>query len=145
MLRPLRQHFPVAISRVRDPAAPITSELDAQRVFRELREAVSVLEKVSDNFAIDLVFRTAPVETEGAHLNLVNCARCTPIVSQGGQHRFYRGKYYIQATLDGYVAYEGWLDLVARSPPHSRMRHGQSPPRAERTRIELLVEGAVEW
>ena len=117
MLRPLRQHFPAAISRVRDPDAPITSELDAQKIFRELREAVSVLEKVSDNFAIDLVFRTAPVETEGAHLNLVNCARCTPIVSQGGQHHFYRGKYYIQATLDGYVAYEGWLDLVA-DPRH---------------------------
>jgi hypothetical protein len=111
-LRPLRQHFPTAISRVRDPAAPVTSELDAQRVFRELRDAVSVLEKVSDNLAIDLVFRTAPVETEGAHLNFVDCARCTPIVSQGGQHRFYRGKYYIEATLDGYVAYEGWLDLV---------------------------------
>ena len=76
-----------------------------------------MLEKVSDNLAIDLVFRTAPVETESAHLNFVNCPRCTPIVSQGGQHRFYRGKYYIQATLDGYVAYEGWLDLV-EDPRH---------------------------
>jgi hypothetical protein len=116
MLRPLRQHFPAAISRLRDPAAPVTSDQDAQRVFRELRNAVSVLEKVSDNLAIDLVFRTAPVEAEGAHLDFVNCARCTPIVSQGGQHLFYRGKYYIQATLDGYVAYEGWLDLV--EDPH---------------------------
>ena len=116
-LRPLRQHFPATISHVSDQAAPFASDLDAQRVFRELRNAVSVLEKVSDNLAIDLVFRTAPVETESAHLNFVNCPRCTPIVSQGGQHRFYRGKYYIQATLDGYVAYEGWLDLV-EDPRH---------------------------
>jgi hypothetical protein len=117
MLQPLRQHFPAAISHLADPSAQVTSELEAQRVFRELRNAVSVLDSVSDNFAIDLVFRTSPVETEGAHLNFVSCKRCTPIVSQGGQHRFYRGKYYIQATLDGYVAYEGWLDLV-EDPRH---------------------------
>ncbi len=116
-LQPLRQHFPAAIAHLTDPAAPVTSQLEAQRVFRELRDAVSVLGKVSDNLAIDLVFRTAPVETEGAHLNFVNCSRCISIVSQGGQHRFYRGKYYIQATLDGYVAYEGWLDLV-EDPRH---------------------------
>jgi hypothetical protein len=116
-LQPLRQHFPTAISHLADPTAPVTSELEAQRVFRELRNAVSVLDSVSDNLAIDLIFRSSPVETEGAHLNLVSCKRCTPIVSQGGQHRFYRGKYYIQATLDGYVAYEGWLDLV-EDPRH---------------------------
>jgi hypothetical protein len=116
-LQPLRQHFPAAISHLADPTAPITSELEAQRVFRELRSAVSVLDSVSDSLGIDLVFRTTPVETEGAHLNFISCKRCTPIVSQGGQHRFYRGKYYIQATLDGYVAYEGWLDLV-EDPQH---------------------------
>ncbi len=116
-LQPLRQHFPAAISQVADATAPVTSDLDAQRVFRNLRNAVSVLDSVSDNLAIDLVFRSSPVETESAHLNLVSCKRCTPIISQGGQHRFYRGKYYIQATLDGYVAYEGWLDLV-EDPRH---------------------------
>jgi hypothetical protein len=116
-LQPLRQHFPPEIARVADPSAPMTSEQDAQRVFRELRNAIAVLDRVSDNLGIDLVFRTAPVETEGAHLNFVACGRCTPVVSQGGQHRFYRGKYYIQATLDGYVAYEGWLDLV-NDPRH---------------------------
>jgi len=116
-LQPLRQHFPAAISRLTDPTALVTPELEAQRVFRELRNAASVLDSISDNLAIDLVFRSSPVETEGAHLNLVSCKRCTPIVSQGGQHRFYRGKYYIQATLDGYVAYEGWLDLV-EDPRH---------------------------
>jgi hypothetical protein len=116
-LQPLRQHFPAAISRLTDPTAPVISDLEAQRVFRELRNAVSVLNSISDNLGIDLVFRTSPVETEGAHLNFVSCKRCTPIVSQGGQHRFYRGKYYIQATLDGYIAYEGWLDLVA-DPNH---------------------------
>jgi len=111
-LQPLRQHFPAAISHLADPATQVTSELEAQRVFRELRNTLSVLDSVSDNLTTDLVFRTSPVETEGAHLNLVSCKRCTPIVSQGGQHRFFRGRYYIQATLDGYVAYEGWLDLV---------------------------------
>ena len=111
-LQPLRQHFPTAISHLADPTAPVTTEREAQRAFRELRTAVSVLDSVSDNLGIDLVFRTSPVETEGAHLNFVSCKRCTPIVSHGGQHRFYRGKYYIQATLDGYIAYEGWLDLV---------------------------------
>jgi hypothetical protein len=116
-LQPLRQHFPVAISHVSDPSQPMTHDADAQRIFRELRSDIAVLDKVSDNLAIDLVFRTAPVETESAHLNFVNCARCTPIVSQGGQHRFYRGRYYIQATLDGYVAYEGWLDLI-EDPRH---------------------------
>jgi hypothetical protein len=111
-LQALRQHFPTAISQVSNPAAPVTSEPETQRVFQQLRNTISVLDTVSDSLTIDLVFRTAPVETEGAHLIFVACPRCTPIVSQGGQHRFYRGKYYIQATLDGYVAYEGWLDLV---------------------------------
>ncbi len=116
-LQPLRQHFPTPLSKVSNPAQQLTSEPHVQKAFRELRNAVSVLDAVSDNFTIDLVFRTAPVETEGAHLNFVSCPRCTQIVSQGGQHRFYRGKYYIQATLDGYVAYEGWLDLV-EDPRH---------------------------
>jgi hypothetical protein len=111
-LQPLRQHFPAAISRLADPIGLVTSDVEAQRVFRELRNAISALNSVSDNLAIDLVFRSSPVETEGSHLNFISCTRCTPVVSQGGQHLFYRGKYYIQATLDGYVAYEGWLDLV---------------------------------
>ena len=132
-LQPLRQHFPTTIARLSDPTGSVTSSQETQTVFRELRTAVSVLDSVADNLAIDLVFRSSPVETESAHLNLVSCKRCTPIVSQGGQHRFYRGKYYIQATLDGYVAYEGWLDLVddprhilecdlvrVRSAPHGR-------------------------
>jgi hypothetical protein len=116
-LQPLRQHFPATIAHLSDPSGLVTSKQEAQTVFRELRNAVSVLDSVSDNLAIDLVFRTSPVETESAHLNLVSCKRCTPIISQGGQHRFYRGRYYIQATLDGYVAYEGWLDLV-EDPRH---------------------------
>jgi hypothetical protein len=33
-------------------------------------------------------------------------------VSHGGEHRFYRGRYYIKASLDGYTTYEGWLDLI---------------------------------
>ncbi len=116
-LQPLRQHFPAAISRLTDPTATVTSDLEAQKVFRELRNTVAVLDTVSDSLGMDFVFRSSPVETEGAHLNFVSCKRCTPIVSQGGQHRFYRGKYYIQATLDGYIAYEGWLDLT-EDPNH---------------------------
>jgi len=111
-LQPLRRHFPERLAKPVDPDTAIVSEPVAQQVFGELRNAVAVLDKVADNLAIDLVFRTAPVETEGAHLSFVACPRCAPIVSQGGQHRFYRGRYRIQATLDGYVAYKGWLDLV---------------------------------
>jgi hypothetical protein len=116
-LQALRRHFPTALSGVADSAAPLTSVADAQRIFQQLRSNLSILDSVADSLSIDLVFRTAPVETEGAHLIFVACPPCSPIVSQGGQHRFYRGKYYIQATLDGYVAYEGWLDLV-EDPRH---------------------------
>jgi hypothetical protein len=111
-LQPLQQHFPLAISQVSDPSQPATREADAQRIFRELRNAITILETASGNLGMDLVFRTVPVETEGSRLAFDKCERCIPLISQGGEHRFYRGKYYIHVTLDGYAPYEGWLDLI---------------------------------
>jgi hypothetical protein len=111
-LQPLRQHLPATIAQLSDPTRQATRDADAQEIFRQLRNAVAVLETASGSLGIDLVFRTAPVETEGSRLAFDKCEKCIPILSQGGEHRFYRGKYYIHVTLDGYVPYEGWLDLV---------------------------------
>jgi hypothetical protein len=111
-LQPLRQHFPKALAQVSAPGEAATPEVDALRVFRRLKDTVGVLEKMSDDLGVDLVFRTTPVETEDSHLAFDNCNRCFTVTSQGGEHRFYRGRYYIKASRDGYVPYEGWLDLV---------------------------------
>jgi hypothetical protein len=110
-LQPLLQHFPAALSQV-NPDQPSIGENEAQRVFRDLTNAVNSLTGLSNQLDIDLIFRTTPVETEGTRLNFDNCERCNPIVSQGGEHRFYRGKYHVRATLDGYVPFDGWLDLA---------------------------------
>jgi hypothetical protein len=111
-LQPLRQHLPAAIAQLNDPTRPVTRNADAQEVFRQLRTAVAVLETASGNLGIDLVFRTSPVESEGARLAFDKCDKCITVVSQGGERRFYRGRYYIHVTRDGYIPYEGWLDLV---------------------------------
>jgi len=111
-LQPLRTHFPPTLAQIADPSQPATRDGDAQTVFSALRNVVAGMQTASNNLGIDFVFRTTPVETEGAYLSFAKCDRCTPILSQGGEHRFYRGKYYIRATLDGYLPYEGWLDLI---------------------------------
>ena len=110
-LQPLQLHFSKRTPRI-NPLHPATPEMEAQRVFRELRDMVGVLAKVSEDLGVDLVFRTAPVETEDSRLTFEACDRCFTVASQGGVHRFYRGRYYIKTSRDGYSVYEGWLDLV---------------------------------
>ncbi len=110
-LQPLRQHFSQQYPRV-NPTPPFTQELEAQRVFGMLKDIAGVLVKVSGDLGVDLVFRTTPVETEDSRLTFDTCDRCFTVVSQGGEHRFYRGRYYIKTSRDGYSGYEGWLDLV---------------------------------
>src|SRR5271170_4670091 len=112
-LQPLRRAFPQPIAQLNPHSQDAVAASEAQRVFQQLKDTVALLEYVSGNLGVDLIFRTAPVETEGSSLTFEACDRCTPIVSQGGQHRFYRGRYYVKASLSGYVTYEGWLDLVA--------------------------------
>jgi hypothetical protein len=111
-LQPLRRHFPTTLARLDASSQPFVPAQDALRIYRELKDTVTLLSKSSGDLGVDLVFRTAPVETEGARLTFDACARCAPVVSQGGQHRFFRGRYHVTASLDGYVPYEGWLDLV---------------------------------
>jgi hypothetical protein len=110
-LQPLRRHFPQALASV-DPEQHTVPHNEAEKIFGELQNAVTLLTKISGELGVDFIFRTAPVETEGTRLTFDACGWCTPMLSQGGQHRFYRGKYYVKATLDGYIPYEGWLDLV---------------------------------
>ncbi len=112
-LQPLRHHFPELIAVPGIPQQPTAPEADGQKAFRSLQNTVDILARVSGDLGIDFVFRTIPVETEGAVMTLQNCARCAPITSQGGIHRLYRGRYYVKAALEGYQPYEGWLDLVA--------------------------------
>ncbi len=111
-LQPLRQAFPKAIAQLSPNSPAAIPAIDAQRIFQQLKLTVELLEYVSGNLGIDLIFRTTPVETEGARLTFEACDRCNPVISQGGQHRFYRGRYHIRVSLDGYVPYEGTLDLV---------------------------------
>jgi hypothetical protein len=111
-LQPLRAHFPSAIAEVGDPSQPATREADVAPIFGALRNAAAVLQTASGNLGVDFVFRSSPVETAGSRLVFDKCERCAPLLSQAGEHRFYRGKYYIHVTLDGYLPYEGWLDLI---------------------------------
>ncbi|AXC10611.1 hypothetical protein ACPOL_1263 [Acidisarcina polymorpha] len=111
-LHPLRQHFPQVLATLPESADPSTPAPVAEKAFRDLKDAITTLGAASGNLGIDLVFRTTPVEAEGVHLSFDHCERCMPVVSQGGERRFYRGRYYVRANLDGYVPYEGWLDLV---------------------------------
>jgi hypothetical protein len=111
-LQPLRAHFPSPIADVEDPSRSATRDANAENIFAALRNANTVLQTVSGNLGIDFVFRTSPVETAGTRLVFDKCEHCAPLLSQAAEHRFYRGKYYIHVTLDGYVPYEGWLDLV---------------------------------
>ncbi len=110
-LHALQQYFSPLVASV-DPNLHAVEQNQAHKIFRDLQNSVTLLTTVSNTLDFDFVFRTTPVETEGAHLNFDNCERCNPVISQGGEHRFYRGKYHVRATLDGYVPYEGWLDLV---------------------------------
>jgi len=111
-LQPLRARFPAPIAKLEDPSRPATRGAIADKVLGELQNAIAALQTAADNLGIDFVFRTSPVETAGSRLVFDKCDRCAPLLSQAGEHRFYRGKYYIHVTLDGYVPYEGWLDLV---------------------------------
>ena len=111
-LQPLRQHFPRPLAQVSEPSHPATRAAEADRIIAILKSDIAVLGTAAGNLGIDLVFRTTPVETAGAHLTFDGCERCTLVTSQGGQHRFYRGRYYVHASLNGYAAYEGWLDLA---------------------------------
>jgi len=110
-LQPLRRHFPQALATV-EPAQDTVRDNEAQSIFGQLQNTVAILTNIAGQLGVDLIFRTTPVETEGARLTFDACGWCTLMLSQGGQHRFYRGRYYVKATLDGYVPYEGWLDLV---------------------------------
>jgi len=110
-LQPLRRHFPQALASV-DPAQDTVRYNEAEKIFGQLQSTLTVLTKISGELGVDFIFRTSPVETEGARLTFDACGWCTPILSQGGQHRLYRGRYYVKATLDGYIPYEGWVDLV---------------------------------
>jgi len=111
-LQPLRRAFPQPIALLGPHAQDAVSASAAQRVFQQLKDMVALLEYVSGNLGVDLIFRTTPVETGGSRLTFADCDGCNPVVSQGGQHRFYRGRYHVQASQAGYVPYEGWLDLV---------------------------------
>lgn len=111
-LQPLRQAFPKAIAQLSSDSPAAMPTADAHRIFQQLRDTVDLLNYIAGNLAIDLIFRTTPVESEGAHLVFDACDRCNPVISQGGEHRFYRGRYHIKVSLDGYTPYEGWLDLV---------------------------------
>jgi hypothetical protein len=116
-LQPLRAHLPPKIAQIDDPARAATGEREAQSIFANLTTAVETLDKASGSLGIDFVFRSTPVETEGTRLAFDKCERCLPLQSQAGEHHFYRGRYYIHATLDGYQPYEGWLDLI--DDPHT--------------------------
>jgi hypothetical protein len=111
-LQPLRRHFPRPLSQIDKPDQPATRGEEAEKVFADLKNNLGVLASTAGGLGIDFVFRTTPVETEGARLSIDACDRCTPMLSQAGQHRFYRGRYYVHVSLDGYVPYEGWVDLV---------------------------------
>jgi len=111
-LQPLRRAFPQPIAQLNAHSQEAIPAAEAQRVFQQLRDMVDLLAYVTGNLGVDLIFKTSPVESEGASLSFEACDQCAPIVSQGGQHRFYRGRFRIRATREGYVPYEGWLDLV---------------------------------
>jgi hypothetical protein len=111
-LQPLRSHFPQPVAKIADPSQPSVTEVEGHAIFRQLNDAVNQLTAAAGHLGVDLVFRTTPVETEGAQLSFTTCDRCRPIVSQGGEHRFYRGRYSVRAMLDGYVPYEGWMDIT---------------------------------
>ncbi len=130
-LQPLRQHYAEAEAHHRVPVPAAQPQSEATALLRELRSETDSLARVSGELGVDLVFRTSPVESEGARLTFSKCDRCIPIISQGGEHRFYRGRYLVRATQEGYAPWEGWLDLV--SEPKTilqcemvRLRRGQS-------------------
>jgi hypothetical protein len=111
-LHPLRRHFDASFDKVELSSSPTVSADSAGSFIQMLRSIVSSLTSVSNDLSVDLVFLTQPAETEGSSLTISDCERCARIFSQGGSHRFFRGKYDYVVLKKGFKEFKDTFDLV---------------------------------